>query len=148
MSLITYVLVCALCSGTANQFNPEVISKVATMCVVTQVLEVFAIKAGFQLMQVPIPVLDLVSYTGYKYVGLSLSMLVSLLVSHVGQGYRSYLVTFIWVSSAMSYFMLKTMANTIPSVTAQSGPRREVMVFATAGAQIAIMWFLGQTKFL
>lgn len=148
MTLITYVLLCALCYGTAKKFNPEVIPDVTTKCFVTQILEVAAIRFGFHLMQAPIPILDIFAYTGYKYVGLSINMFVGLLLGHLGYGHRAYYITFLWTASAITYFMLKTMANNIPTVVASGGPKREVMVVAFAGSQLATMWFVSQTKFL
>lgn len=148
MSLITYVLLCALCYGTAKHFDPEVIPDVTTKCFVCQILEVLAIRFGFHLMQAPVPILDLFSYTGYKYLGLSINMFVGLLLGHLGYGHRAYYITFLWTASAITFFMLKTMANNIPVVTAAAGPKREVMVVCFAGSQFATMWFVSQTKFL
>lgn len=148
MSLITYVLLCALCYGTAKHFDPEVIPDVTTKCFVTQILEVLAMRFGYHLMNAPVPILDLFSYTGYKYVGLSINMFVGLMLAHFGYGHRAYYITFLWTASAITFFMLKTMANNIPVVTAATGPKREVMVVAFAGSQFATMWFVSQTKFL
>jgi protein transport protein YIF1 len=148
MSLITYVLLCALCYGTAGQFNPEVIPDVTTKCFFTQILEVLALRFGFYLMQTPVAVLDLFSYTGYKYLGLCINLMFGLVVSHFGFGARGYYVCFCWTAAAASFFMLKTMANNIPLQTASAGPKREVMVIAFAASQLATMWFVGQTKFL
>jgi hypothetical protein len=148
MSLITYVLLCALIYGTAGKFNPEVIPDVTTRCFATQILEVLLIRFGFYAMQAPVAVLDLFSYTGYKYAGLCLNVLVALAVGHFGLGVTGYYVAFCWTASAASYFMLKTMANNIPGVTAATGPKREVMVLAFAASQFATMWFVSQTKFL
>jgi len=148
MTLVTYVLLCALCYGTSGNFDPEVIPDVTTKCFVTQILEVLLIRFGFYMMQAPVALLDLFSYTGYKYLGLCLNMVVGLLVGHFGFGARGYYITFVWTATAASFFMLKTMANNIPMVTAATGPKREVMVFAFAASQFATMWFVSQTKFL
>lgn len=148
MSLITYVLLCALCYGTAGQFNPEVIQDVTTKCFVTQILEVLVIRFGFYMMQAQVALLDLFSYTGYKYLGLCINMMVGLLLGHFGFGARGFYVTFLWTASAASFFMLKTMANNIPAVTAAAGPKREFMVLAFAASQFATMYFVSQTKFL
>lgn len=148
MSLITYVLLCAVCYGTAGKFNPEVIPDVTTKCFATQVLEVLAIRFGFYMMQAPIAFLDLFSYTGYKYLGLCINMVVGLVLGHFGLGATGYYITFVWTGVAASYFMLKTMANNIPVVTSATGPKREMMVLAFAASQFATMWFVSQTKFL
>ena len=92
--------------------------------------------------------LDLFSYTGYKYLGLVINLMVGLLVSHFGLGVRGYYICFSWTASAAFYFMLKNMANNVPIQTAHQGPKREVMVLAFAASQLATMWFVSQTKFL
>jgi hypothetical protein len=148
MSLVTYCLLCALCYGTAGQFNPEVIADVTSKCFITQVLEVLLIRFGFYMMQAPVAFLDLFSYTGYKYLGLTINMLFGLALGYLGYGTSGYYVTLLWTASAASYFMLKTMANNIPQETASTGPKREVMVLAFAVSQAASMWFVSQTKFL
>jgi hypothetical protein len=146
MSLVTYVLLCALGYGTAGKFDPEVIPDVTTKCIATQILEVLIIRFGLYMMQAPVPFLDLFSYTGYKYLGLCINMLVGMALGHFGFGMRAYYVTFMWTASAASFFMLKTMANNIPLATAATGPKREVMVVAFAASQFASMWFVSQTK--
>lgn len=148
MALITYVLLCALCYGTAGEFNPEVLPDVTTKCFVTQVLEVIAIRVGFYTMQVQTAWLDLFSLTGYKYLGLCINMLVGLALSQLGYGHRAYYITFVWTVAAIMYFVLKTMSNNIPRHTSATGPKREFMVIGFAGSQLATMWFMSQTKFL
>lgn len=97
MSLITYVLSVGLLEGTklrcacsrpcpwppppallltavrgdgAGRFTPEVLQDVSTTCLVTQVIEVLLVKAGlFVTRSTPIPFLDLIAYTGYKFFG-------------------------------------------------------------------------------
>ena len=148
MTLITYVLLCALCYGTAGKFSPEVLPDVTTKCFVTQIMEVLAIRFGFYMMQAPIAFLDLFSYTGYKYLGLCVNMLAGLALANFGFGSRTYYIFFLWTASAASYFVLKTMANNIPMEVAATGPKREIMVVVFAASQAVTMWFVSQTKFL
>ncbi|KAL7538151.1 hypothetical protein ACHAXR_008326 [Thalassiosira sp. AJA248-18] len=149
MSLLTYVLLCALCYGNAGKFDPEVLPDVTSKCVVTQILEVIAIRIGFYLMDAPVAILDLFSYTGYKYLGLSVNMLSGLSMGHLlGYGHRSYYFTYLWTATAVSYFILKVMANCIPRRTSAVGPKRQFMVLGFAGSQFATCWFVSQTKFL
>lgn len=149
MSLITYVLLCAFCYGTAGQFNPEVIPDVCTKCFFAQLLEVIAIRVGFYMMQTDVPFLDLWSYTGYKYTGLCINMMVGILgrLFELG-GTTTYYASFLWTASAAAFLMLKIMSHTVPLQTAASGPKREVMVLTFAACQPVIMWFVSQTKFL
>jgi hypothetical protein len=155
MSLITYVLLCGLCYGAAGQFDPRVLQTVTTKCFITQMFEVALMRFGFYLMQAPIDLMDLFAVTGYKYLGLCTNLLVGMLItqfisstSATVTSYKGYYVSFLWTATSVSYFMLKTMANNIPRVTAAGGPKREIMVLAFCASQFATMWFLGQTKFL
>jgi protein transport protein YIF1 len=147
MSLITYVLLSAMCYGTADEFNPEIIPDVAFKCALYQTIEVLVISGGFYAMQVPISFLDLFSYTGYKYVGLCMNMIAGIIVGTFGWfGTRGYYVCFLWTATASAYFMLRTMSNNIPLHTSPVGPKREVMVLAFAALQYFIMWMVSQTK--
>ena len=149
MSLITYVLLCALCYGNAGQFNPEVIPDVCTKCFLANLVEVFVIRAGFYMMQTPVAFLDLMAYTGYKYLGLCINMFVGLLGRVLGiGGATAYYICFVWTALASAYLMLKIMSHTVPMQVAADGPRRDVMVLAFAAGQPVFMWFVSQTKFL
>jgi len=150
MSLITYVLLCALCYGSAGQFDPEVLPDVIKSCIFTQIFEVLLFRLGFYTMSASIPLMDLFAITGYKYLSLSMNMLVGvcLEVSLDAGSRRGYFVAFLWTASAVAYFVLKTMTEFVPSVTSSKGPKRELMIIAFGVSQFATMWFLGQTKFL
>jgi len=148
MSLVTYCLLSAFLYGTAGQFNPEVIADVITKCFVTQFVEVLVIMGCLYAMQAPIPFLDVYAYTGYKYLGLTISMLCGIVFKHLEWGTASFYGAFLWTSSAAAWFMLKTMANNIPTETASTGPKRDIMVLAFAASQVATMWFVSQTKYL
>lgn len=152
MSGITYVLLSAFLSGTVGKFNPQVIPSVTSQCLIVQILEVSCIRLGFYMMQSQVALLDLFSYTGYKYFGLCINMIVAIVLGRQGLnllvGSRGYYLSFLWTAAAMAYFMLKTMANNIPLHTAPHGPKREVMVLIFAASQLVTMWLVSQTKFL
>lgn len=148
MSLVTYCLLSAFLYGTAGQFNPEVIADVISKCFLTQIAEVLVIRGCLYAMQTAIPFLDIFSYTGYKYLGLTICMLCGILFKYLEWGTFSYYGALLWTASAAAWFMLKTMANNIPLETAATGPKRDAMVLAFAASQVATMWFVSQTKYL
>ena len=152
MSLVTYVLLCALCYGTAGKFDPQVLSNVMTKCVLIQFLEVLGIRFGLYMMQVvDLSFFDLFSLTGYKYLSLCLNMLIGLFLEYVllgSSGTRGFCVTFLFTASSMSWFVFKFMSSNIPLVTSANGPKREIVVLSFAASQFATMWFLSQTKYL
>ena len=92
MSLITYVLLCALTYGNAGQFNPEVIPDVCTKCFLANIVEVVAIRVGFYMMQTSVPFFDLFAYPGCGRLaaavtaGLQASAVFVLVVSLVNPG--------------------------------------------------------------
>jgi len=148
MSLVTYCLLSAFLYGTAGQFNPEVIADVISKCFITQIIEVLVIKGCLYSMQAPMPFLDLFSYTGYKYLGLTISMLCGIIFKKLDFGTASFYGAFLWTASATAWFMMKTMDNNMSHETASTGPKRHIMVMAFAGSQVATMWFVSQTKYL
>lgn len=148
MSLITYCLLSAFLHGTAGQFNPDVIADVIWKCVITQVIEVLLCRGCLYAMQTSIPFLDLFSYTGYKYLGLTVCMLFGIIFKQFELGWFSFYGTFSWTASAAAWFMLKTMANNIPTQTSATGPKRDFVVIGFAASQVITMWFVSQTKYL
>ena len=147
MSFISYVLLCAMVYGNAGKFSPQVLPQVASLCFGCQIAEVLGIRFGIYVLQAPIAMLDLLSYTGYKYLGLCLNMLAGMALNHFGMGKEAYYVFFVYTGIAASWFMLKTMANNIP-VVAATGPKRDMIVLAFAASQAVVMYVVGKTKFL
>jgi len=147
MSFITYVLLCAMVYGNAGQFSPQVLPQVATLCFGCQIAEVLGIRFGIYMLQAPIAMLDLLSYTGYKYLGLCVNMLAGMALNHFGMGKEAYYVFFVYTGIAASWFMLKTMANNVPIVAA-TGPKRDMTILAFAASQGVVMYVVGKTKFL
>jgi len=148
MSLVTYVLLCAICYGSSGNFDPDFLSFTAKSCFVSQVIEVLFDRLGFYVMQAPCEFLDLFAVTGYKYLGLCVNILLGLLLVRLGYGHRAYYVIFVWTACATSYFMLKTMTNIIPKETAPTGPKRHFMVWLFAVCHFVTMWYLCETKIL
>ncbi|CAN0037060.1 unnamed protein product [Ectocarpus sp. 12 AP-2014] len=144
MSFITFVLLTGYAKGSAaalsdgaGTFSPEVLTEVTSSCIVTQLLEVLLIRLGLYLLNSPAVVLDLVAYTGYKYVGLCINMTVG-----VFSGKTWYYLALLWTGSMMSFFMFKTMAHTVPTGSAS----REVMILGFAALQLLSMWWLGHSS--
>jgi hypothetical protein len=73
MAFVTYILLLAYVKGSRNQFTPDLILATATSAMIFLVCEVLLLKLAFYLLAsgsyVSPPFLDLISYSGYKYVG-------------------------------------------------------------------------------
>lgn len=136
MSFITFVLVTGLLKGTRMSFTPEVLGDVVTASIVTQVLEIGLLKAGMWFTKVPsVPVLDLVAYTGYKYLGLTINTVMGILA-----GALVYYVVLLFTGAAMAYFMLQTMKE---AVDVHGGVQTPPLALGAAVLQVVAMWWLG-----
>ena len=112
-------------------FTPEVLIQSIWRCFMLQLLETVVIKFGLSLMQVPLPFLDVVAYTGYKYVPLCLNTLAGGLGKYVG------LFVTLYTSFALAFFILKAMAAVVPA-TVSTGPQRHLMLLGFAGIQLVV----------
>lgn len=138
MAFMTYVLLYGLGKGLmSNGFTPDVIIQAIWRCLLLHLIETGIIKFGVNMMSVPLPFLDVFSYTGYKYVALCINVTSRLLGTTV-----SFLVS-LYTASMLAYFILKTMAAVVPPATT-TGPPRHLLLLGFAAIQfvviIALSW--------
>ncbi|GMI09987.1 hypothetical protein TrRE_jg11571 [Triparma retinervis] len=141
MSLTTYVLLASLLYGVGGEFTPQVLQDVFSSCMITQLLEVAGIRAGYYMLQAPCAWPDLWAYTGYKYPCLCVNMIVG-----IAFGYAPYNACLAYTAGAAGYFNLKTYANNVPKANVRGGVKREFVVLGFAGTQIFTIWWMGRTK--
>jgi protein transport protein YIF1 len=133
MAFMTYVLLSGLGKGLGSTgFTPDVIIQAIWRCLLLHLIETGLIKFGVNLMSVPIPFLDVFSYTGYKYVALCLNLISRVLGSTV-----SFLVS-LFTASMLAYFVLKTMAAVVPPATT-TGPPRHLLLLGFAALQFVVI---------
>ena len=76
MAFTTYVLLVGFVMGAAGNFQPDVFGTTTSSGVVTVVLEVIAIKLAFYLLQGSrISILELLAFSGYKFLSVCLTLL-------------------------------------------------------------------------
>ena len=141
MSFITYVLLCGYVKGTANSFTPEVLIQTLWRCLLLQLVETVVIRICINFMSVStITFLDVLAYTGYKYVGLCFTVPIGIL------GYWVSNIYCVYQAVALFYFTLKTLADAtkpLRGVTNISfGPPRWVMVSSFAASQFFLSLLL------
>ena len=112
MALVTYILLSTLLAGLRGAFTPELLGSTATLAFIVLCLELLTIKTGTFLLSISSSsqLLDLIAYSGYKFVGVIVSILLTELLSHLGVGNR--LVTwgiFGYLWSANSFFLLRSL---------------------------------------
>lgn len=138
MSFITYVLLFGLYKGISmgTMFSPEVIINSIWRCILLGFVETGLIKFGSNLLSVPVPVLDIYSYTGYKYVVLCVNIIAIMLHTTLG-----YIIS-LYTACAIGYFILKNMATAIPPSNVTNGPTRHGVILGFGVSQLLIvLWF-------
>lgn len=83
MALVTYILLSTSIAGIRGQFKPELLGVTATYCFVTVAFEILLLKFGSYLLSISneSQLLDLIAYSGYKFVGVIVTILISQIVS-------------------------------------------------------------------
>jgi len=114
--------------------------------------EVLCLKLGFYLISdySSVPLLDLVAYCGYAFLGIVLNMLVGVVL-----GSACYYLSLLWTGVCMGIFMVKTLRLLVQSTEpsqqnmgfggqgSSATNKRNYLLFAAAIIQPLISYFLG-----
>ncbi|XP_064408760.1 protein YIF1B isoform X2 [Latimeria chalumnae] len=102
MAFITYILVAGLALGTQNRFSPEILGIQASSALVWLIIEVLAVLLSLYLVTVntDLTTIDLIAFSGYKYVGMIVGVLSGLLFGKTG-----YYLLLGWCCMAIVVFM-------------------------------------------
>lgn len=86
MAFVTYVLLSSLLAGLRGDFHTEVMGLTATAAFAVVVIEILGLKFGTYILSISndSQLLDLVAYSGYKFVG----VIVTLVVAEILNGGR------------------------------------------------------------
>jgi hypothetical protein len=83
MALVTYILLSTLVAGLRGAFQPELLGYTATFAFIIVSFEIVLLKLGCYLLSISneSQLLDLVAYSGYKFVGAIVTVFVSEVLS-------------------------------------------------------------------
>ncbi|SGZ23754.1 BQ5605_C023g09630 [Microbotryum silenes-dioicae] len=111
MSVVTYILLSAIIAGKQGQFDPRIVGQTASKSFGILVLEFICIKLGCYLLGIGEEgtVVDMLSYEGYKFVG----VIVTLLAGLVGLKGWSYWSVFGYVFLANFFFQLRSLRHIV-----------------------------------
>ncbi|KAM4608078.1 protein YIF1B [Discoglossus pictus] len=147
MAFITYILVAGLALGTQNSFSPEILGMQASSALAWLIVEVFAILLSLYLVTVntDLTTVDLIAFSGYKYVGMIGGVLAGLLF-----GKTVYYVVLSWCCISIVVFMIRTLRLKILSEAAAQGvlvrgaknQLRMYLTMAIAAVQPLFMYWL------
>lgn len=79
MAFVTYILLSAVIAGLRGAFQPELLGYTATAAFAIVFVEIMGLKLGCYLLSISneSQLFDLVAYSGYKFVGIIVTVLVS-----------------------------------------------------------------------
>lgn len=147
MGFITYILVAGLALGTQNRFSPEILGIQASSALVWLIIEVLSVLLSLYLVTVntDLTTIDLVAFSGYKYVGMIVGVVAGLLFGRTG-----YYLTLLWCCISIFVFMIRTLRLKILSEAAAEGrlvrgtknQLRMYLTMSIAAAQPIFMYWL------
>lgn len=118
MALVTYILLSTVLAGLRGAFHPELLGLTATTAFAVVLLEILGLKLGTYLLSISSEsqLLDLVAYSGYKFVGIIVTLLFSEILNRTnlgggGGGTGGWVgwIIFLYVFSANAFFLLRSL---------------------------------------
>lgn len=109
MAFVTYILLSTLLAGLRGAFHPEVMGLTATTAFVVVVLEILGLKFGTYILSISndSQLLDLVAYSGYKFVGVIVTLVVSEILNRgAGTGGWAGWTIFTYTFLANAFFLV------------------------------------------
>lgn len=130
MAFVTYILLYTMLAGIRGHFHPELLGKLASTAFAIVVLEILGLKFGCYLLNInnESQLLDLVAYSGYKFVGIIATILIQELSSN---GWLRFLGFFYFFSSN-AFFLLRSLKYVLLPETSTDNPRGTVQAVARA----------------
>ncbi|KAL1868557.1 hypothetical protein VTK73DRAFT_3613 [Phialemonium thermophilum] len=140
MSLVTYILLSTLIAGLRGQFQPELFGYTASKALVVVLVEILGLKLGCYFLSISneSQLLDLVAYSGYKFVGIIATTSVAAIVNGGAGtgGWLSWLV-FFYTFFANSLFLMRSLRYVLfpSSAVDNRGPMQPAMQPAESWAK-------------
>lgn len=124
MAIVTFILLSTLIAGLRGDFQPELLGYTATKGLAVVIVEIVALKLGCYLLSISSQsqLFDLIAYSGYKFVGIILTIAVAEIVNG-GKGTGGWIgwTIFLYTFLANSLFLVcsvpswpRMQANTFP----------------------------------
>ncbi|KAF2434774.1 YIF1-domain-containing protein [Tothia fuscella] len=159
MGFVTYILLSTLLAGLGGKFNPELLGTAATWAFLVVIFEIAIIRLAIYFLSInnESQLLDLVAYSGYKFVGINVTLVLSEVWNRGGGtgGWFGYTV-FIYTYLANALFLLRSLRyvllpdsspNTVSGVSytshkSQKQSRTYFLATYSYVAQLFFMWVL------
>ncbi|XP_023290929.2 protein YIF1B-B isoform X1 [Lucilia cuprina] len=119
MAFITYVVVAGLMLGLQNRFTPEKLSIEASSALASSIFElvVYSITLYVVNIKTNLKTLDLLAFSGYKFVTIVACLLVSTLFHGFG-----YYMALLYCSLSLGFFLLRTLKTKVLHESSPTNP--------------------------
>lgn len=143
MAIVTYILLNSLIAGIQGSFQADLLGQTAGWVTAFLLTENLMIKAGCYLLNIPSTFfLDLVAYTGYKYIGIIITNVMGL----TNLGRSAYWLTFLYTGMSVAFFMLRSLRSAIlqgaEDSMGRSGQTKVRRVYFLAGIALAQLFWM------
>ncbi|MCJ1228234.1 hypothetical protein MMC12_004895 [Toensbergia leucococca] len=162
MAFVTYILISTLLAGLRGAFHPEVMGLTATAAFAVVVVEILGLKFGTYILSISndSQLLDLVAYSGYKFVGVIVTLVLSEILN-AGQGTGGWagwtIFTYTFLANAffllrsLKYVLLPDSSSTTPAgsgmqtvARSQKSRRTQFLFLYSYVVQFIFMWILSR----
>lgn len=164
MAVVTYILLSTLLAGLRGAFKPEIMGLTATTAFGVIALEILGLKFGTYLLNISndSQLLDLVAYSGYKFVGVITTLVLSEIATR-GRGTAGWIgwSIFGYTFLANAFFLLRSLKYVLlpdSSAFGSGGPggatqtvarsqrnrRTQFLFLYSYIVQFAFMWILSR----
>lgn len=144
MAFVTYILLAGIGLGTQSRFSPEHLGLTASTAIVWMIIELVAILTLMYILNVStgLKYLDLLAYSGYKYVGMIVMLVAGLAFESAG-----YYGALLWMTLSIAFFLVRTLRLAIlphsdPESFERGNKRRLYVLLMVSLAQPFFMWWL------
>ena len=124
MAIVTYILLDTLLAGLRGAFHPEVMGSTFAYAMFVVVAEIVILKMGTYFLSITSEsqLLDLVAYSGYKFVGVIVTLIVSETVN-LGQGTGGWIgwSVFLYTYLANAFFLVSVIGVRMRRLTLTGG---------------------------
>ncbi|RMD43461.1 hypothetical protein DV735_g1655, partial [Chaetothyriales sp. CBS 134920] len=158
MAFITYILLSTVLAGMRGSFRPELLGSTASTALAVVLFEIVVLKTAMYLLSISneSQLLDLVAYSGYKFVGVIVTLFLAELVTG-GRGTNNWAgwVFFLYTWYANAFFLLRSLKYVLLPDSSNDPTLRAGASYTVARAQkqrrtyfLAIYAFLIQLSFM
>jgi hypothetical protein len=144
MAYVTYILVAGMVLGIQGRFSPEHLGGQASSALVWLIIEMIAFSLSLYIMNLNtvLRYLDIIAYCGYKFVGMTISLLAG-----IGFSTRIYYCVLLWFSVSLVFFLMRTLKLQLLPHQGDDGftkgaKRSLYLILSVSLFQPVLMWWL------